>query len=272
MHIVLEAITSPPHRTIPMRPAPVVTVAALAILASSAPIHGQAIGAVLLPKGTLAPCYPAHGTHRVLVHGERLKAAFDLLLDRSPTFAAAVVGMESSGSMRVRIGYRQQLLDAHERLLGEERGGAAFLADGHVYYPPGSILCEVRVVFFTEWLEEELVRAGIAEEDVILDLAMVLVHEVFGHLIPFTNQPVPVWPTPCRDPRHRRAAFETGCAVDRENVIRRELGLPERSSYARVEGPLFCALHGQACTDPDPTPEAHPAPLGSEVIRALPAP
>lgn len=255
-----------------MRRVPVIRVAILAVLASGGTVHAQGIGTVLLPKGPMAPCYPAHGTHRFLVHGERLKVAYDLLLDRSPTFAAAVAGVESSGSMRVRIGYRQQLLETHERLLDEERGGAVLLADGHVYHPPGSILCEIRIIFFTESLEEELVGAGIAEQDVILDLAVVLVHEVFGHVIPFTDQPVPVWPTPCRDPRGRRAGFATGCAVDRENVIRRELGLPERITYAHVEGPLLCALPGQTCTDRERARGTGGDLLGSEVTQGLPAP
>lgn len=258
--------------TIVMRPTPVVAIAILALLASSGPVQGQAIGTVLLPKGPLTPCYPAHGTHRVLVHGERLQAAYDLLLARSPTFAAAVAAVETGGSMRVRIGYREQLFEAHERLLGEEGGGAALLADGDGFHPPGTILCEVRVVFFTEGLEEELVATGVSEEDVILDLAVVLVHEVFGHLIPFADQPVPVWPTPCRDPRHRWATLATGCAVDRENVIRRELGLPERVVYAHVDGPLLCALHGQTCAEGATVRRTRADPLGTELLLGIPAP
>jgi hypothetical protein len=220
------------------------------ILLPGGAVHGQAIGTVVLPKGTVGPCYPAHGAHRILVEGDRLRKAFDLVMERSPTFAAAVAAVEAGGSMRVRIGYRHQLLDAYERLSSEDRVGAAFLADSRLFNPPGTILCEVRVVFFTAPLEERLVQAGIAEEDVILDLALVLVHEVYGHLIPFTEQVVPVWPTPCRDPGLRQAASATGCAVDRENAVRRELGVPERRSYAHVDGPLVCALPAQSCIAP----------------------
>jgi hypothetical protein len=233
-----------------MRRVLAIGVVVFAILPPGRAVHGQAIGTVVLPKGAIGPCYPAHGAHRIVVEGDRLRKAFDLAVERSPTFAAAVAAVEASGSMRVRIGYRDQLLGAYERLAGEERAGAAFLADGRLFNPPGTILCEVRVVFFTAPLEERLVQAGIAEDDVILDLALVLVHEVFGHLIPFTEQVVPVWPTPCRDPRPRQRAAATGCAVDRENTIRRELGVPERRSYAHVDGPLVCALPGQSCIAP----------------------
>lgn len=220
---------------------------ALLVMACAAPTSGQALGTVLLPTGTLRPCTATEGTHRVFVQGDRLQAAYDLLVGRSPSFAAAMAAVESSGILRVRIGYRQHVMRSHERLLGEERAAAVFLADA-LGYSTGYPQCHVRVVVFTEALEEELLRAGVPEEAVVLDLALVLAHEVFGHLVPFAEQDVTVWPTPCRDPDRRAAWRTTGCAVDRENVIRRELGVPERTTYARVDGPLLCALPGQRCT------------------------
>lgn len=220
---------------------------ALLVMACAAPVSGQALGTVLLPTGTLRPCTATEGTHRVFVQGDRLQAAYDLLLKRSPSFAVAMDQVESSGMLRVRIGYRQHVMRSHERLLGEERAAAVFLADA-VGYSTGYPQCHVRVVVFTEALEEELLRAGVPEEAVVLDLALVLAHEVFGHLVPFAEQGVTVWPTPCRDPDRRAAWRTTGCAVDRENLIRRELGVPERATYARVDGPLLCALPGQRCT------------------------
>lgn len=220
---------------------------ALLVLASTAPIQGQALGTALLPTGTLRPCVPSQGTHRTFVQGERLEAAFQLLLERSPTFASAIAAIEASGMLRVRIGYRNHVMRNYERLLGEDRSAAVFLSDDPLRYPTGNVQCHVRVVFFTETLEDELVWAGVPEDVLVLDLALVLAHEVFGHLVPFAEQGVTLWPTPCRDPDRARARRTTGCAVDRENVIRSELGVPERLSYARVDGPLLCALPGQRC-------------------------
>jgi hypothetical protein len=221
------------------------------VLVSLTEADTQAVGSVILPSGTISPCYVSQGAHRVVVAGERLEAAYDLLLDRSPTFAAAIQAIEAGGSMRVRIGYRQHVMRPFERLVNEERSGAAFLTEGLLFQPPGTILCEVRVVFFTEELEAELLRQGVPEEELVMDLALVLAHEVYGHLVPFTDQPAPAWPSPCRDPAPRHARTRTGCAVDRENVIREELGVRERTSYARVDGPLLCSLPGQACTSHD---------------------
>jgi len=222
-------------------------VCGLLVLATSTPVGGQALGTALLPTGTLRPCVPAQGAHRTFVQGERLEAAYRLLLERSPSFAAAVAAVELSGMLRVRIGYRDHVMRSYERLMGEDRSAAAFLSDDPLRYPTGNVQCHVRVVFFTDALEEELLRAGVPEDVVILDLALVLAHEVFGHLVPFAEQGVTLWPSPCRDPERALARRTTGCAVDRENLIRRELGVPERTSYARVDGPLLCALPGQRC-------------------------
>jgi hypothetical protein len=230
-----------------MRPVASLGLPALLFLALAADAAGQPRGTALLPDGTVRPCFPTEGTHLVFVQGERLQAAYDLLMERSPAFAGAVAAIQTGNAMRIRIGYPRHVMRAHERLGGEDRGGAVFLADGGVFQPHGTILCGVRVVVFTERLEEELLRAGVPERSVVLDLALMIAHEVFGHLVPFAEQQIPVWPTPCRDPDHRRARRITGCAVDRENLIRQELGIPERTSYAQVEGPLFCEATGRSC-------------------------
>lgn len=230
-----------------MRPVASLGLPALLFLALAADVAGQPRGTALLPNGTVRPCFPTAGAHLVFVQGERLQAAYDLLVERSPTFAGAIAAIQTDNTMRIRIGYPRHVMPNHERLGGEDRGGAVFLADGGIFQPHGTILCGVRVVVFTERLEEELLRAGVPEPAVVLDLALMIAHEVFGHLVPFAQQQVPVWPTPCRDPDHRRARRITGCAVDRENLIRQELGLPERTSYAQVDGPIPCELTGRSC-------------------------
>jgi hypothetical protein len=216
-------------------------------LVPAVPVTGQAPGTALLPTGIVRPCFPAAGTHRVFVQGERLEAAYGLLLERSPTFAQAVSAIEASNMVRIRVGYRDQVMETWERQFGEDRSGAVFLADGTHFHPAGTIVCGVRVVFFTEGLEEELIRRGVPESAVVEDLAVMLAHEVYGHLVPFAEQGVTAWPTPCRDPAGRRGRRATGCAVDRENVIREEMGFSLRVTYASVEGPLACELTRKSC-------------------------
>lgn len=241
----------------------------LLALAAAGPGLGQAPGRVLLPHGTVQQCVPTAGAHRAFVRGDRLNRAWALLLTESPTFAEAIAAIESTGLFRIRIGYRDHLMPRNERILGEDRGGAVFMADGNSHQPAGTILCGVRVVFFTERLESELIRAGVPEDELVRDLALVLAHEVFGHLVPFAEQPVTIWPTPCRDPVGRRARSTAGCAVERENVIRRELGADPRASYGHVAGPLLCALRDRPCALPDPRnhPLAGLAALRPEPVR-----
>jgi hypothetical protein len=263
-----------------MRPIAPIGLAALLSLSPGA-AGGQALGSVLMPTGTLRPCVPTEGAYRAFVQGPRLQAAYQLLLDRSPSFAEALAAIESTNGMRIRVGYRRHLLRGSERLMGEERAGAVFLADGALFHPPGTILCGVRVVFFTEELEEGLLAAGVPEAALVEDLAVMIAHEVFGHLIPFAEQKLPVWPTPCRDPEGRAARWTTGCAVDRENLIRQELGVTERSTYARPDGPLACELAGRRCRLPRPgrLAASHPPlPFSLDVaatvtpLRPLPGP
>jgi hypothetical protein len=230
-----------------MRPVATFGLPGLLLLALAVDAGAQPRGTALLPSGPVRPCFPTEGAHLVFVQGARLQAAYGLLMERSPTFASAMAAIEGSNAMRIRIGYPRYVMPAHERLGGEDRGGAVFLADGGLFQPHGTILCGVRVVVFTERLEEELLRAGVPEHAVVEDLALMIAHEVFGHLVPFAEQQVPVWPTPCRDPDHRRARRTTGCAVDRENLIRKELSVPERASYAQVDGPLLCELTDGSC-------------------------
>jgi hypothetical protein len=253
-----------------MRPVASLGLPALLFLALAAEAAGQPRGTALLPNGAIGPCFPTEGTHLIFVQGERLQAAFGLLMERSPTFAGAMAAIQADNAMRMRIGYPRHVLRAHERLGGEDRGGAVFLADGGVFQPHGTILCGVRVVVFTERLEEELLRAGVPERAVVLDLALMIAHEVFGHLVPFAEQKIPVWPTPCRDPDHRRARRITGCAVDRENLIRQELGIAERTSYAQVDGPLLCEVTGRSCRFR--RPGVRVATAGAGIGSYLPAP
>jgi hypothetical protein len=226
----------------------IVGLTALLTLAPATAVAGQVLGRELLPTGTVRPCFPTQGAHRAFVQGERLQAAYGLLLERSPTFAAAVAAVESRNAMRIRIGYREHVMHGFEASMDGEQGGAVFLADGSSHHPAGTILCGVRVVFFTERLEEELLRAGgVAEDELLMDLAVMIAHEVYGHLIPFAEQDIPVWPTPCRDTDPGDEATSPGCAVERENRIRQELGVSGRYTYAHLDGPLLCALRGRPC-------------------------
>jgi hypothetical protein len=268
-----------------MRPIASIGLPSLLILALATDVDGQPRGTVVLPTGAVNSCFPSEGAHLAFVQGDRVRAAYELLLERSPTFAGALAAIEAENSMRIRIGYPEHVMPVREGLEGEQRGGAAFLAGDGVFHPHGTILCDVRVVLFTERLEDELLMVGVPEEALVLDLAVMIAHEVFGHLVPFAEQPIPVWPTPCRDPDHRRARRTTGCAVDRENLIRQELSLPERRTYAQVDGPLMCELTGAACrfrraaprlasTRPVPIPAIQPVTLRPtrSAVAARPTP
>jgi hypothetical protein len=56
----------------------------------------------------------------------------------------------------------------------------------------------------------------------------ILIHEVWGHLVPVAENPIRS--SMCRDPRPGEPALES-CAMRRENDLRQELGLSPRKHY-----------------------------------------
>ena len=88
----------------------------------------------------------------------------------------------------------------------------------------------VRVTLFSGSLESQALLKGYPRKSLLLDLATIIAHEIYSHAVPMWEMTTPIWPGPCRDPVRREEPTQA-CSILRENVIRRELGLPERTTY-----------------------------------------
>lgn len=76
---------------------------------------------------------------------------------------------------------------------------------------------------------ERLYRlTGLPDEMLDLDIDRILIHEIYGHVVPLSQ--TRTIPGGCPDPKPGAPA-ETSCAIRRENRIREELGLEPRVTY-----------------------------------------
>jgi hypothetical protein len=132
-----------------------------------------------------------------------------------------------SGGLPVYIGTPEQIAAYHastrvlgDRLTREERIAemAAVLESAH----SERFLFGVVRIDLARVAERRTGHAYDAEVDAIL------IHEVWGHLVPVAENPVRS--AMCRDPRPGEPVLDA-CAMRRENDLRRELGLAPRKTY-----------------------------------------
>ena len=149
--------------------------------------------------------------------------------------------------------WRQQM-DAVQRLgrqvfvLGPEEVIVADTADGHGRgrFEEGLIAAaapvadqnenvhRVLVVIDFDLLEEAHRRQGSLQGEIEADLDALIVHEIYGHALPYLL--AGHLSERCADPAPGQRAEES-CAIRRENEVRKELGLIRRTSYG------IAALH-----------------------------
>lgn len=175
----------------------------------------------------------------------RLEAAYEYLIANSPSFRAGMAGVMETG-LGVTIGYGTSFPDG--RYEGAFEGLAGVFPGHSLLQRAGTHTDSVHVVFFTQALEEVALRdRGVPEAEIIVDLALLLAHELFGHVAPLASSGERRWPSPCRDPQ--ASGREVGCAVQRENRIRADLGVRQRANYAHVDLIFVCAARPGYCED-----------------------
>jgi len=149
-----------------------------------------------------------------------LAERMELLNERSPTWKTAVDSLWGT-SFRVLVGTPDQV----RRLVPE-------LADhpldnlGEVIpllSSTGEMIGAVAVVD-VETLTEMVRAAGLPRSVLEEDLDRILIHEVYGHVVPFALS------GGCADPLPGETVL-SACSIRRENRIRRELDMPVRTTY-----------------------------------------
>jgi hypothetical protein len=176
----------------------------------------------------------------------RLALAYAWALARSPKFRDAMTAYATGPRFLLRVGYADAFEDRYDRFVNNHGGAAIFAAHGDIQPRDGTSVDVADIVFFTRPAETAALSAGMEYEQLMEQLALMLVHEVYGHALPLVERGV--WPLPCDDPPFASPPWVLGCAAERENEIRADMGVQERrrySGYAELSflclgDPVFC--------------------------------
>jgi hypothetical protein len=179
----------------------------------------------------------------------RLQTIYDQLMQHSPYFRDAVASIRDESVVRIhlRLGYAEDF-PALERPDRSLIGAAMMPRDGR--HPRWQERMDtLDIVFGTRSMEEAAFRAGLPDDTIRIEMAAILAHEIAGHLVPLVLVGKGRWPTTCADP----LPFDPvslGCAVDVENRVRHELGLPLRERYQHVNLRFVCLSMPDLCDGP----------------------
>lgn len=162
-----------------------------------------------------------------------LKEAHRYLLERSWAYREDAERILSRSDFRVEIGYR----DDYAELTSDPTDAAILpvtLSPAPAPFVDDRPLPTYRIVLYTSPYETLAHSNGYPRENLVRERAIILAHELYGHVFPMVDDDPGKFPGPCGDPVKGQAVLDS-CAVQRENVIRRELGLPERTTYSPRE-------------------------------------
>lgn len=216
---VLLSAVAPPALAQHTAPAPAESPApSRAPVTSAAPSSGQGAGEAAGRAGRSARLAV------FTVADARLAAAIGRIEDGSAAWRAALDSVVAAGGAIIVAGV--------DEVVGvPEPFARAELAAVSPVVQADSAVAVVMVVINTPLLERvyRLAAAGpsaVHPRDLSSDLVRLLVHEIFGHAVPYLL--AGHVRGACPDPT---APGLSACSVERENVVRRELGLGTRRGY-----------------------------------------
>jgi hypothetical protein len=166
----------------------------------------------------------------IIAIDERIRSAIERLEKKSALWRDALE--------RVADLDRRVLIVTPDRIVVREGSGAMDAFDGstlaEVSPVPGSngAIDAVMVVINVALLDSLHARLGSSPQEFEADVERVLAHEVYGHAIPYLL--AGSVEGRCPDPRPGESAQDS-CSIRRENDVRREAGLGERTDY-ELEG------------------------------------
>jgi hypothetical protein len=148
-----------------------------------------------------------------------LAASIERLSAESPSFRDALKAVTATG--------RRAVLITPDKFDGAFEAGTLAQAE-----PIGSDRSRVDYVLVVVNLEllQRLSGLPMTAIDFEDDVDRILAHEVYGHAVPYLLAGTPT--AKCADPAIGQSAAAS-CAVQRENVIRREMRLGQRIEYGR---------------------------------------
>jgi hypothetical protein len=164
------------------------------------------------------------GNESLRIEHPVLAARSNDLSRRSPTWRAALDSIRATG-FHVVIGTPADIRRAVpglEHYRARHLGEVVPMRDGE-----GALIGAI-VTIDLELVERLGKRAGLTRSEMECDVDRILVHEVYGHVLPLARTREIAGG--CPDPAAGEPAASS-CAIVRENVIRAELGLDARVAY-----------------------------------------
>lgn len=189
--------------------------------------------AVIVGLGLLSPGIPlgASGDHNagadvIVVGNPALRASLERIYRGSALWRADVERATLTGRRIVVLTADQVVVSEHVDADGAEPFDAGLLAEVSVIAGEGARIDAVLVAVNLRLLDDTYRRLGLPWSQRDADLDRILVHEVYGHALPYilAGDESGKCADPGRDQRPTDA-----CAIQRENAVRAELGLGRRA-------------------------------------------
>lgn len=198
-----------------MRKSPIALVLA-ALFVAALPASGQDLAPVPGSMGVLLTSNPV------------LAAAAERIAERSPLWREALADAASRRRTALLL-TPDQVVVKTTQAGPTESFDATSLAEASPVIRDGAAIDVVLVVVNVELLETTHARLGTARTEFEADLERVLIHEVYGHAIPYLHRGDTSGR--CADPERGQDPLRS-CSVRRENDVRAEAGLGLRTDYA----------------------------------------
>jgi hypothetical protein len=188
------------------------------------------IGALFVSTAASAQLpVPSHGTaHPLVTTNPVVRASLARIAQRSALWREAVDAMRD-------VGRRALILTPDQVVVADVAGGAVkdgfdptILAEVAPVPKADSGVDVVLVVVNLSLLTESHRLAQSVPAEFEADLDRILVHEIYGHAVPYLL--AGQLSGRCPDPTPGERAVEA-CSIRRENAVRAELGLGRRTSY-----------------------------------------
>lgn len=160
----------------------------------------------------------------VRILDDLLSRRLSLLSVRSATFRAAMDSLRASG-FQVVVAQPQQ---ARRDVPGMRSYAAIHVGEVIPLRDRGNAIVGAVVTVDVPRLEELAREVGASEAALATDVDRILIHELYGHVVPLAASRTIAGG--CPDPAPGAPA-SSSCAMQRENRIRAELGIAPRRSY-----------------------------------------
>jgi hypothetical protein len=194
-------------------------------LASLALIGMALVVSPALTNGQSFVSTTAHPSRPLVTSHPALQASLDRIASGSPLFRQALESIVVTGRLVAILAADQVVVTAASDDRSHRRFDPTVLAEASPLLSPGARVDAVIVVVNLALLEDTHRARGSQPWELQDDLDRILIHEVYGHALPYLM--AGDLSGRCADPRPGERP-ERACAIQRENAVRAELGLGRR--------------------------------------------